>query len=73
VGRGVWGRDARFHQTVRIFFRSVPGNKTKALSELFRKEGYITEGFEHVPDIVACVGTTVCNLAVVTRRTLTNA
>ncbi len=47
-----------------LLFRSVPENKIKELSGLLRKEGYITEGFEHVPDIVACVGTTVCNLAV---------
>ncbi len=47
-----------------LLFRSVPAAKVPALSALLKKEGYITEGFEHVPDIVACVGTTVCNLAV---------
>ncbi len=47
-----------------LLFRSVPEAKVKELSALLRKEGYITDGFEHVPDIVACVGTTVCNLAV---------
>lgn len=47
-----------------LLFRSVPEARVKALSALLQKEGYITEGFEHVPDIVACVGTTVCNLAV---------
>jgi sulfite reductase beta subunit-like hemoprotein len=47
-----------------LLFRSVPENKVKALLAILKKEGYATEGFEHVPDMVACVGTTVCNLAV---------
>ena len=47
-----------------LLFRSVPENKTKKLSEILCQAGYLTKGFEQVPDMVACVGTTVCNLAV---------
>jgi sulfite reductase beta subunit-like hemoprotein len=47
-----------------LLFRSVSEAKTGELVSVLRQAGYITEGFEHVPDVVACVGTTVCNLAV---------
>ncbi len=47
-----------------LVFRSVAFNKTEELLGLLKNAGYRIEGFEHLPDMVACVGTTVCNLAV---------
>jgi ferredoxin-nitrite reductase len=47
-----------------IVFRGVANAKTKALTELLRVHGYGIEGLERAPDSVACVGTTLCNLAV---------
>lgn len=44
--------------------RNVPDKKVESLSQSIAEAGYLMEGFEHLPDIVACVGTTVCNLAV---------
>lgn len=45
-------------------FRFVPDEKTGELRDKLTGSGYAVEGFEHLPDMVACVGTTVCNLAV---------
>ncbi|HAS81896.1 MAG TPA: hypothetical protein DCS43_04285, partial [Verrucomicrobia bacterium] len=44
--------------------RDVPETRTAALQEELHRTGWRTAGFEHLPDIVACVGTTLCNLAV---------
>lgn len=44
--------------------RFVPHEKAPALVEELRAAGYSTDGFERLPDMVACVGTTQCNLAV---------
>lgn len=44
--------------------RSVPDARVPALLERLHAAGFSTEGFERLPDIVACVGTTQCNLAV---------
>jgi len=44
--------------------RDVPDARLAELSEAIRGAGYRTNGFEHLPDVVACVGTTMCNLAV---------
>lgn len=47
-----------------IQFRFVPDANVKPLVEKIHAAGFSTEGFERLPDMVACVGTTVCNLAV---------
>jgi ferredoxin-nitrite reductase len=44
--------------------RFVPKEKVPALLAELQAAGYVTEGFERLPDMVACVGTTQCNLAV---------
>jgi sulfite reductase beta subunit-like hemoprotein len=44
--------------------RDVPDARTGALVDQIKAAGYCVDGFEHLPDVVACVGTTLCNLAV---------
>ncbi len=44
--------------------RFVPDAKVAPLLEEIRAAGFVTEGHERLPDMVACVGTTQCNLAV---------
>lgn len=73
------GRDARlFAQWARTFgdgtmmltarqniqFRFVPDAHVQPLLDRIHAAGFSTEGFEQLPDMVACVGTTQCNLAV---------
>jgi sulfite reductase beta subunit-like hemoprotein len=45
-------------------FRFVPDARVPDLLGRIRSAGYATEGLERLPDMVACVGTTQCNLAV---------
>jgi len=47
-----------------IHIRFVAAARVEALVGDIRQAGYATEGFERLPDMVACVGTTYCNLAV---------
>jgi sulfite reductase beta subunit-like hemoprotein len=47
-----------------IELRFIPDAKVDALVKEIHAAGYSTEGFERLPDMVACVGTTECNLAV---------
>jgi sulfite reductase beta subunit-like hemoprotein len=49
-------------QNVQIRF--VPDAQVEALVREIHDAGYVTEGHERLPDMVACVGTTQCNLAV---------
>lgn len=44
--------------------RYVPKARADALLAEMQAAGYATDGFERLPDMVACVGTTQCNLAV---------
>ena len=44
--------------------RNVPESKVAALVKLITAAGYRMQGHEFLPDVVACVGTTLCNLAV---------
>lgn len=44
--------------------RNIPNEHLTILTQILKKEGYRLQGFEMIPDIVSCVGTTVCNLAV---------
>lgn len=47
-----------------IQFRFVPEAQVQPLLDQIHAAGFSTEGFEKLPDMVACVGTTQCNLAV---------
>lgn len=47
-----------------IQFRFVPDANVQPLLDRIHAAGFSTEGFERLPDMVACVGTTQCNLAV---------
>jgi ferredoxin-nitrite reductase len=44
--------------------RNIPDDGVAALKAAIDKAGCRSAGHEHLPDIVACVGTTMCNLAV---------
>ena len=44
--------------------RDVPAARVADLQACLHAAGWRTEGFEMLPDIVACVGTTLCNLPV---------
>jgi sulfite reductase beta subunit-like hemoprotein len=64
-----WARrygDSKLLLTARqnVHFRFVPNEQVSAFVAEIKAHGWAVEGFEHAPDIVACVGTTVCNLAV---------
>ena len=47
-----------------IAIRHVPDASVPLLTDALHKAGCATEGFERGPDIVACVGTTQCKMAV---------
>ena len=47
-----------------VQFPFVPDTSVASLQAQLRAAGFVFDGFECLPDIVACVGTTVCNLAV---------
>ncbi|HNX53359.1 MAG TPA: nitrite/sulfite reductase [Pontiellaceae bacterium] len=45
-------------------FHDVPERNVPALLDALHTAGFRTSGHEHLPDIVACVGTTMCKMAV---------
>ncbi len=47
-----------------IELHDVPNENVDALLAALQGAGFRTEGHEHLPDIVACVGTTLCKMAV---------
>jgi len=47
-----------------VELHDVPNENVEALIAALLKAGFGTEGHEHLPDIVACVGTTLCKMAV---------
>lgn len=47
-----------------IQIRFVSDANVEPLRAEIKKAGFVTEGHERLPDMVACVGTTQCNLAV---------
>ena len=47
-----------------IQFPFVPDASVAPLQAQLQAAGFTLDGFEQLPDVVACVGTTVCNLAV---------
>jgi len=58
------GKKIMFTNRQNLELRDVPEANVEALRSTVKKAGYRTDGHEHLPDIVACVGTTMCNLAV---------
>ena len=53
-----------FTQRQNLQFPAVKDYNVQKLLDAAHGAGFRTEGFEHLPDVVACVGTTMCNLAV---------
>ena len=47
-----------------VELHDVPNENVDALLTALHESGLRTEGHEHLPDIVACVGTTMCKMAV---------
>ncbi len=47
-----------------IELHDVPEKNVTALLDALHAEGFRTSGHEHLPDLVACVGTTMCKMAV---------
>ncbi|QHI69228.1 nitrite/sulfite reductase [Tichowtungia aerotolerans] len=58
------GGKMMFTNRQNLELHDVPNENVDALLIELHKEGFRTEGHEQLPDIVACVGTTVCKLAV---------
>jgi sulfite reductase beta subunit-like hemoprotein len=54
----------KFTNRQNIELHDVPDENVDALLAALHDAGFWTEGHEHLPDIVACVGTTMCKLAV---------
>ena len=64
-----WARDfgddtIMFTNRQNLQIRFVPDADVDVLLNKIRENGFQTEGHERLPDSVACVGTTMCNLAV---------
>jgi sulfite reductase beta subunit-like hemoprotein len=53
-----------FTQRQNLELRGVKDNQVESLQTLLREAGYRLKGLDMLPDIVSCVGTTMCNLAV---------
>ena len=47
-----------------VELHDVPNENVEKLVAALHEAGFRTEGHEHLPDIVACVGTTMCKMAV---------
>ncbi len=47
-----------------IELHDVPNENVEKLIAALHEAGFRTDGHEHLPDIVACVGTTMCKMAV---------
>jgi sulfite reductase beta subunit-like hemoprotein len=47
-----------------VELHDVPNENVDKLVAALHKAGFRTDGHEHLPDIVACVGTTMCKMAV---------
>ena len=56
--------DIVFTNRQNLELHDVPEDKASAVVDGLHAAGLRTEGLEHLPDIVACVGTTMCRLAV---------
>ncbi|MCC7299917.1 MAG: nitrite/sulfite reductase [Verrucomicrobia bacterium] len=58
------GGKVMFTNRQNIELHDVPEKNVAALLDALHAEGFRTSGHEHLPDIVACVGTTMCKMAV---------
>lgn len=58
------GGKIMFTNRQNLELHDVPDANVPALLDALHAEGFRTSGHEHLPDIVACVGTTMCKLAV---------
>ncbi len=58
------GEKIMFTNRQNIELHDVPEKNVPALLDALHTAGLRTSGHEHLPDIVACVGTTVCKMAV---------
>lgn len=56
--------EVMFTNRQNLELRFVPDEKLDALNREIEEAGYRVDGHERLPDMVACVGTTQCNLAV---------
>jgi len=56
--------DLMFTNRQNLEIRNVPAAEADQVVAALQAAGLRTEGLEHLPDIVACVGTTMCRLAV---------
>lgn len=53
-----------FTQRQNLQLRGIDDKDVETLVAEIHAAGFRTDGFEHLPDLVSCVGTTMCNLAV---------
>ncbi len=58
------GGTVMFTNRQNIELHDVPNGNVYALLTQLHEAGFRTSGHEHLPDIVACVGTTMCKMAV---------
>ncbi|MBC8206492.1 MAG: nitrite/sulfite reductase [Kiritimatiellaeota bacterium] len=58
------GGKVMFTNRQNVELHDVPNENVDALLEKLHEAGFRTDGHEHLPDIVACVGTTMCKMAV---------
>ena len=58
------GSSVMFTNRQNVELHDVPNENVDALLEKLHEAGFRTAGHEHLPDIVACVGTTMCKMAV---------
>jgi len=61
---GLGGGTLVFTNRQNVELHDVPNENIDALLAALHGAGFRTEGHEHLPDIVACVGTTLCKMAV---------
>jgi sulfite reductase beta subunit-like hemoprotein len=58
------GGKIMFTNRQNLELHDVPNENVDALLDALHSEGFRTSGHEYLPDIVACVGTTMCKMAV---------
>ena len=58
------GGNVMFTNRQNVELHDVPNDNVETLLEKLHEAGFRTAGHEHLPDIVACVGTTMCKMAV---------
>ena len=58
------GGNVMFTNRQNVELHDVPNDNVETLLKKLHEAGFRTAGHEHLPDIVACVGTTMCKMAV---------